>query len=260
MASMSPILELARVSKRFGGVHALSEVDLSARTGEVLGLIGPNGAGKSTLVGCITGVLPIDGGVIRFEGREIREMSAHRRARIGISRTFQKIRLADPLTVYENVAAGLAASWFRGGGGWLRVFTSISAPRVADPVRRALERTGLTDVAGVPVKSLPFGKRHSVELARALVLDPKLLLLDEPATGLTDAERERLCTLVRDVAAGGCAVVLVEHDLELVGRLCDQVTVINHGRRIYSGSPAGAQKDPEVVTAYLGSAKLAGAR
>jgi branched-chain amino acid transport system ATP-binding protein len=249
-------LELEDVSKRFGGLQALSEVSLSVEPGEVLGLIGPNGAGKSTLVACITGVLRIDAGTIRFQGGDIQGLPPHRRARRGIGRTFQKVRLADQLTVYENVASGLASHWFASTSGWLSVFRPLSSQAVADAVNRTLERVGLTDASGTVVKSLPFGRRHFVEIARAIVPEPKLLLLDEPATGLTEPERERLSTLVKDIASRGCAIVLIEHDLELVGRLCDRVTVVNQGHRIFSGTPAAAQGDPEVIRAYLGMNQL----
>jgi len=249
-------LELSGVSKRFGGLQALSEVSLSVSPGEVLGLIGPNGAGKSTLVSCITGVLRIDGGTIRFQDSELQRLPPHRRARRGIARTFQKVRLADQLTVYENVAAGLASQWVSHASGWPSVFQPLSAVSVAQPVNRTLERVGLGDVSGEVVKSLPFGQRHFVEIARAIVSEPKLLLLDEPATGLTERERERLAALVKDIAAQGCAQILVEHDLELVGRLCNRVTVINQGHHIFTGTPAAAQRDAEVVHAYLGINQL----
>jgi branched-chain amino acid transport system ATP-binding protein len=252
------VLELTGVSKRFGGLQALSGVSLSVSSGEVLGLIGPNGAGKSTLVSCITGVLRIDGGTVRFEDRDIQRLPPYRRARGGIARTFQKVRLADQLTVYENVAAGLASHWFAHASGWCQVFRPLSAASIAQAVNRTLERVGLGDVAGSVVKSLPFGRRHFVEIARAVVSEPSLLLLDEPATGLTESERERLAALVKDLAGQGCAQILVEHDLELVGRLCHRVTVINQGHHIFTGTPAAAQRDPEVVRAYLGMNQLIG--
>jgi ABC-type branched-subunit amino acid transport system ATPase component len=249
-------LELSGVSKRFGGLQALSKISLSVAAGEVLGLIGPNGAGKSTLVSCITGVLRIDGGTIRFQDTDIQRLPPHRRARRGIARTFQKVRLADQLTVYENVAAGLASHWFAHASGWPAAFRPLSAAGIAKAVNRTLERVGLGDVAGATVKSLPFGQRHFVEIARAIVAEPSLLLLDEPATGLTERERERLATLVKDIAAQGCAQMLIEHDLELVGRLCNRVTVINQGHHIFTGTPAAAQREPEVVRAYLGMNEL----
>jgi branched-chain amino acid transport system ATP-binding protein len=250
------VLELSGVSKRFGGLQALSEVSLSVSSGKVLGLIGPNGAGKSTLVSCITGVLRIDGGTIRFKDCDIQRLPPHRRARAGIARTFQKVRLADQLTVYENVAAGLASHWFGRASGWTSVFRPLSAASIAQAVNRTLERVGLGDVSGAIVKSLPFGQRHFVEIARAIVSEPNLLLLDEPATGLTEPERERLATLVKDLAAQGCAQILIEHDLELVGRLCHRVAVINQGHHIFTGTPQAAQSDPEVVRAYLGMNQL----
>jgi branched-chain amino acid transport system ATP-binding protein len=251
-------LELVGVSKRFGGLQALSGIDLAVDGGEVLGLIGPNGAGKSTLVACITGVLRIDAGTIRFQDDDIHRLAPHGRARRGIARTFQKVRLADQLTVYENVAAGLSAQWFARPSGWLSAFRPLSAQSVAAAVNRTLDRVGLADVARTGVKSLPFGRRHFVEVARAIVSGPKLLLLDEPATGLTEAERERLSVLVRDIVAQGCALVLIEHDLELVGRLCDRVTVINQGHHVFTGTPAAAQNDSQVVQAYLGMNQLIG--
>jgi branched-chain amino acid transport system ATP-binding protein len=252
------VLELTGVSKRFGGLQALSEISLQVASGEVLGLIGPNGAGKSTLVSCITGVLRIDGGTIRYQDGDIQRLPPHRRARRGIARTFQKVRLADQLTVYENVAAGLASRWFARASGWCSVFRPLSGPSVAQAVNRTLERLGLGDVSGAVVKSLPFGQRHFVEIARAIVSEPNLLLLDEPATGLTEAERERLAALVKDITAQGCAQILIEHDLELVGRLCHRVTVINQGHHIFTGTPQAAQAEPEVVRAYLGMNQFIG--
>lgn len=258
-AATTPVLEIKGVCKSFGGVNALRGVDLTGHAGEVHGLIGPNGAGKSTLIGCITGVNRIDGGELRFGGRRIEGLPVHRRARLGIARTFQKIRLSQQLTVFENVAAGLAARWLRRPAGYLAILTPLSAPAVTGPVCEALAAAGILPLADVPVSAVPYGQRHLVELARALVAQPEVLLLDEPATGLTDAERERLTRLVRRIAARGALVVLVEHDLEMVGRVCDRVSVIEYGRRIFTGTPREAQRNPEVVRAYLGSARFADA-
>jgi branched-chain amino acid transport system ATP-binding protein len=254
------ILELRGISKRFGGVQALQSVDLVGRAGDVHGLIGPNGAGKSTLVGCISGVNPIDAGEIVFRGRRIKHLPVHERARLGIGRTFQTIRLAPELTVFENVAIGLAAQRLSGISRYRRVAASMSAASVAGPVRQALDLTGIGDASDRRVASLPYGTRHFVEIARALVARPEVLLLDEPATGLADLERRRLGLLVRRVSDSGAAVVLVEHDLALIGELCDRVTVIDYGRRIFTGTPADAQRDDGVIKAYLGSATLADGR
>jgi branched-chain amino acid transport system ATP-binding protein len=250
------VLELRGVSKRFGGVQALQSVDLGSWSGTVHGLIGPNGAGKSTLIGCITGVNRIDDGEIVFQGRRIERLPVHQRARLGIGRTFQAIRLAQELTVFENVAVGLAAQRLSGISRYRRLAMSMAAARVADPVRQALELAGIADAAGERVASLAYGTRHFVEIARSLVARPAVLLLDEPATGLTDLERRRLGQLVRRVAESGSAVILVEHDLALVGELCDRVTVIDYGRRIFTGTPGEAQRDDAVIKAYLGSATL----
>jgi branched-chain amino acid transport system ATP-binding protein len=251
------ILELRGVSKRFGGVQALQTVDFAGTAGEVHGLIGPNGAGKSTLIGCITGVNRIDAGDIALRGQRIDRLSVHQRATLGVRRTFQKIRLAPPLTVFDNVAIGLASQQLGRASGYLRLFTPRSLADLAPTVGDALEAAGIADIAGETVASLPYGTRHFVEIARALVGGPHVLLLDEPATGLTDAERERLAALVRRVANAGRLVVLVEHDLALVGKLCDRVTVLEYGRRIFTGTPLEAQDNEQVITAYLGSAKLA---
>jgi branched-chain amino acid transport system ATP-binding protein len=254
----SAVLELRGVSRRFGGVQALDSIDLTGLAGEVHGLVGPNGAGKSTLIGCVTGVIGIDAGTITCAARRIDTEPAHARARLGIARTFQKIRLAEELTVFENVAAGLAAQLFGSGiksyGALLkRIWSGVIAARVDE----ALDTAGIAALRDQRVGSLPYGQRHFVELARCLVAAPRVLLLDEPATGLADAERQRLLALIRGAADRGCLVLLVEHDLKLVGRLCDRVTVLDYGQWIFTGTPAEAQRDAGVVKAYLGSARFA---
>jgi branched-chain amino acid transport system permease protein len=255
----APLLELRGISKRFGGVQALDTIDLVAAAGEIHGIIGPNGAGKSTLIGCIAGLLAVDAGEIVVGGTRVDALPAHRRARIGIGRTFQKIRLAPDWTVFENVAIGLAAA--RGAGARRSPLRPpLDATALSYAVAAALEETGIGDLADEPVRGLPYGVRHFVEIGRALVAAPDLLLLDEPATGLTDPERRRLGDLVRRIAARGSAVILIEHDLGLIGELCDRVTVIDSGRRIFAGTPAEAERDAAVVKAYLGTVTLAGAR
>jgi branched-chain amino acid transport system ATP-binding protein len=258
MSEARPMLALRGLSKHFGGVQALDSVTLTALAGEVHGLVGPNGAGKSTLIGCITGLLNIDGGDIVFQGDRIDRMPPYRRARLGIARTFQKIRLAQGLTVFENVAIGCAAGPFVRSFGVCRMLAPLWSGPVAERVDDALHTVGISDLRHETVASLPYGKRHLVEIARCLVAAPRLLLLDEPATGLTDGERHHLQQLVRRLAESGCLVVLVEHDLKLVGQLCDRVSVIESGRRIFTGTPGAAQKDAAVVKAYLGSSTFAG--
>lgn len=251
-----PLLALRGLSKRFGGVQALDGVTLTAVAGEVHGLVGPNGAGKSTLMGCISGLHRLDGGEIAFDGRRIDREPAHVRARLGIARTFQKIRLAQDLTVFENVAVGLAAQTLAGSAGYAALIAPIGSGDRAASVDQALAAAGIADLRGRRVASLPYGKRHLVELARCLAARPRLVLLDEPGTGLTTVERTQLGRAVRELAASGCLVVLVEHDLKLVGELCDRVTVLDYGRWIFTGPPVEAHRDPAVVRAYLGSAKF----
>jgi branched-chain amino acid transport system ATP-binding protein len=249
-------LELRGVSKRFGGVQALAEVALLGFPGEVHGIVGPNGAGKSTLLGCISGLVPIDAGEILFESRRIEGVPTHGRARMGIARTFQKIRLAEQLTVFENVAIGAAALAFGSRRGYRRLLAPLSSAAIAVAVDEALESAGMVALRNETVASLPYGKRHFVELARCLVARPRLLLLDEPATGLTEAERQRLGRIVGDLTSHGCLVLLVEHDLKLVGELCARVTVLDSGRPVFTGTPGEAQRSSAVIEAYLGSAKF----
>jgi branched-chain amino acid transport system permease protein len=255
-----PVLELGAISRRFGGVQALQAVDFTGRAGEVHGLIGPNGAGKSTLIGCVTGLTRVDAGRMTLLGDRIDRLAVHERARRGVGRTFQKVRLAAGLSVFDNVAIGLASRQLAARGSWLDLFTRQSIDRLSGTVHEALAEAGIGGLAAEPVGSLPFGTRHFVELARALVASPHVLLLDEPATGLTEQERVRLGAIIRRAAAGGCLVVLVEHDLALVGQLCDRVTVLEYGRAIFTGSPSEAQRDAQVVAAYLGSARFGDAR
>jgi ABC-type branched-subunit amino acid transport system ATPase component len=257
MSDGPPVLELRNLSKHFGGVHALDAVTLTGLAGEVHGLVGPNGAGKSTLIGCITGLRSIDGGEIVFQGRRIDRTPPHLRARLGIARTFQKIRLAQPLTVFENVAIGCAAGPVSTLPGYRRLLAPLWSGPVAGRVDEALQIAGIADLRHEIVASLPYGKRHLVEIARCLSAEPRVLLLDEPATGLTESERRHLRQVVRRLADAGCLVVLVEHDLKLVGQLCDRVSVIESGRWIFTGTPGEAQRDAGVVKAYLGSSTFA---
>jgi branched-chain amino acid transport system ATP-binding protein len=256
---LAPIIEARGICKQFGGVQALQDVAISVEPGQVVGLIGPNGAGKSTLVSCITGMIRINSGSVHFRGEEITRLPAFVRARRGIGRTFQKLRLAGDLTVYENVVAGLLPGRFRQPtAAWLRHLVGpLAGSGVADLVYQALVQAGIEALQDETVSILPYGQRHFVELARALASQPDVLLLDEPATGLTEAERERLVAIVKQFCATGRSVILIEHDLGLVGRMCDRVTVLDHGQRIFSGTPAEAQQDQAVVAAYLGTSRLA---
>jgi branched-chain amino acid transport system ATP-binding protein len=232
------VLEVEGVTVRFGGHLALRDVTLSAEPGEVTGLIGPNGAGKTTLFNVITGLQKPQRGDVRIEGRSVTRLAPHRRARLGLARTFQRLELFALLTVRENLT--LAASQRRPG-----------RPDV-DP-DELLEFIGLTDIAEVRADELPTGKARLVELGRALATRPQVLLLDEPASGQDDAETEAFRQVLVEVAGRGMAVVLVEHDVQLVMRTCRCVHVLDFGAVLASGTPAEVQADPKVQAAYLGA-------
>jgi branched-chain amino acid transport system ATP-binding protein len=231
-------LEVEDVTVRFGGHLALDRVGLRAEAGRVTGLIGPNGAGKTTLFNVVTGLLAPQRGRVLVGGRDVTRLAPYRRARRGLARTFQRLELFGLLTVRENVE--LAASVGRRRG------------RDADA---ALELTGLADVAEVRADELPTGTARRVELARALATGPRVLLLDEPASGQDEAETDDFRRVLLAVAGEGLAVVLVEHDVRLVMGTCDTVHVLDFGRVLASGTPAEIQADRAVVDAYLGAAQ-----
>lgn len=228
--------------KRFGGVTALAGVDLQLDEGEILGLIGPNGSGKTTLVNCISGVLRIDGGRISLQDRNITRAPRRRRARAGLARTFQTPRLFGELSVRENVQVGLNA--VRG--------------RRSEVRRRLdflLQRLELSDLSRQVVSSLPYGHQRRVEIARALVAEPEVLLLDEPAAGLNDFETSDLRGLLLEIRKEQlCAIIVIDHDMNLIMNVSDRVQVLDEGRVIFIGAPADAFKQQAVVEAYLGAA------
>lgn len=236
------LLETRGVTVRFGGNVALNDVSLAMAPGEVTGLIGPNGAGKTTLFNVITGMQPVSSGSVRFQDRDITRWSPGRRGRTGMARTFQRLELFLSLSVRDNV---------RVAGDIVRANTRRRVD-VAAQTERVLARTGLLDVADLDVSSLPTGRARVVEVARALMTDPVLLLLDEPASGQTESESEAFAALLREIAAEGTAVCLVEHDLPLVMQTCTTIHVLDHGGLIASGSPAQVQASPAVIEAYIG--------
>lgn len=244
-------LEVNQVSVRFGGLAALSDVQLTAADGVVTGLIGPNGAGKTTLFNVITGMQRPTGGSVQMDGRDISGLSPHRRARLGLGRTFQRLELFGTLTVSENVAvaASIARRRVFGGGAGI--------PR--DLPDQVIDRLGLRPVADVRADALPTGTGRLVELARALAVQPKVLLLDEPASGQDSEETERFSAVLQALAAEGLAVLLVEHDMELVMHVCSHVVVLDNGRVVSAGDPATVQADPNVQRAYLGTTEVANA-
>lgn len=239
---MPALLTASNVVKRFGGVTALGGVDVELAESEILGLIGPNGSGKTTLVNCISGVLRIDDGRIALRDRVISKAPRTKRARAGIARTFQSPRLFTELTVRENVEVGLTAakSEFR------------SRRRRVDDLLKRLE---LTELSRRVVSSLPYGYQRRVEIARALVSDPLILLLDEPAAGLNDAETAELRHLLLEIReAHNHAIIVIDHDMNLIMNVSDRVQVLDEGRVIFVGPPEDAFKQQEVVDAYLGAA------
>jgi branched-chain amino acid transport system ATP-binding protein len=238
-------LEIEAVSVRFGGLAALSEVSLGAAEGEITGLIGPNGAGKTTLFNTITGMQRPNAGIIRLDGRDLRGLSVFRRARLGLGRTFQRLELFGSLTVAENI--GVAASIAQRGIGKGR------SKAIHEICEELLDRLRLGPVANDRADTLPTGTSRLVELARALAARPKVLLLDEPAAGQNSDETDRFSEVLRDLANDGLAVLLVEHDMELVMNVCHTVAVLDYGRVICTGAPADVRANIEVQAAYLGT-------
>ncbi len=242
-----PALEVREVSVRFGGNLALDNASLTAEPGQITGLIGPNGAGKTTMFNVITGLLTPTSGRIMINDEDVTGLKLHKRARKGLARTFQRLELFTMLTVRENirVAADVRGRWAKDGGDNGELTQTI------------IERVGLSDVADARVTSLPTGQGRLVELGRALACKPRVLLLDEPASGQDDTETERFGQLLVELAHEGTAVVLVEHDMSLVMEVCDQVHVLNLGHMIAKGEPSSVQHDDAVLDAYLGTSKAA---
>jgi len=238
-----PVLAVEEASIRFGGVQALDDVSLEVAPAELCGLIGPNGAGKTTLFNIITGLDKQDRGVVRLSGRSLEGLSTYRRARLGMARTFQRLEPFGSLSVRENI---LAAVEFRNS--W--------AEDRSDPhteTARIIDRVGISAVGDDRVDALPTGLARLVELGRALAIRPRILLLDEPSSGLNHNETIAVGDLLLQLVAGGASILLVEHDVELVMRVCQRIYVLDFGRLIAVGTPEQIRKDPVVQEAYLGA-------
>jgi branched-chain amino acid transport system permease protein len=246
------LLELNGARKQFGGVIAVNDVSFDVRAQEIVALIGPNGAGKSTTFNLITGVLRATGGNISVLGKKLVDAPPQEIVRLGISRTFQHVKLVPDMSVLENVAIG---AYLRGHSGavrsMLRLDRADEAKLLAEAARQ-IDRVGLTDQIDQPAGSLSLGQQRIVEIARALCVDPMLLLLDEPAAGLRHMEKQRLVELLRQLRNGGMSVLLVEHDMGFVMNLADRVVVLDFGTKIAEGAPEAIKTNPEVIKAYLG--------
>ncbi len=258
---MAELLSIDNLCLRFGGLRALDEVDVSIAQGHIAGLIGPNGAGKTSLLNCICRFYQPQSGTIRLDGVDLLRVPTHGLAKRGLTRTFQHMELFAHMTVLENVLVGvhptLRPSMF--GEAFALPRARRAATRQRERAEETLDLMGLASWAAAPVQSLPLGIQKRTGVARALAARPRILLLDEPAGGLNGTEKRELAALLRDLRAKlDLTILLIEHDMDMVMSLCDQITVLDFGRRIAAGTPAEIRRDPVVIAAYLGTPETSG--
>ena len=251
---VKPILEILSLTKNFGGVVALNEVDLKVMPGQITSLIGPNGAGKTTLFNCLTGLISLTTGRIQFQQTDMSGMAAHRITSSGIARTFQNIRLFSEMTVLDNVKIGLHTQ--SKGYLWSAISRNLDYKKEEEQVTTSayqlLEFVNLAQFSHQQANNLSYGDQRRLEIARALATEPKLLLLDEPAAGMNPKETNELIHLIHNIKSRGITIFLIEHDMKLVMQISEWITVLDYGEKISQGSPDVVQSDPLVISAYLG--------
>ncbi|GGG34661.1 ABC transporter ATP-binding protein [Chelatococcus composti] len=248
---MTALLTIDGATRRFGGLTAVDNVSTTVAKGELVGVIGPNGAGKTTLFNLISGFTPLSSGAVHFKGRRIDGLKPFRIARLGIARTFQNLRIFPNMSVFDNVSVGAAG--MLGVSAAEAVFGGRArSEAISRRAWAALEQVGLQDLAGELAANISYGRRKYLEIARALAMEPELIILDEPAAGLNDTETRELAAFIQRLHGAGMTVLLVEHDMGLVMGICQRVVVLASGRKIADAPPEVVRKDPAVLEAYLG--------
>ena len=252
---MSALLDVEGLSKSFQALRAVTDLRFSVREGEVLGMIGPNGAGKTTAVNLLSGTITPDRGRVRFNGRDVTGMPTHKLVAMGLVRTFQSTTIYAERSVWQNAMRGAFARSYQG---FWPTLLGMSAQRAAwdaaaERVERLLAELSLRDLRDAVAGSLPYGRQKALGLAIALANEPKMILLDEPAAGLSSEEADRVADVIKAINASGVTVMVIDHNMRFIARLCDRVVVLHHGTELCIGTPAEVTKNPQVIEAYLGS-------